>query len=54
MGVPVEEIDIEEHPEYGEIIEQASGGFRTVPTFDIEGKIMVNPSRAELAAAVQD
>ena len=47
-GVQYEEIDIEEHPEYGERIEQATGGFKTVPTLEIDGRIMVNPSRREL------
>jgi mycoredoxin len=47
-GVAFEEIDIEEHPEYGDVIEKITGGFRIVPTLDIEGKIMVNPSRREI------
>ena len=47
-GVPYREIDIEEHPEYAERIEQATGGYRTVPTLEIDGRIMVNPSPREL------
>jgi mycoredoxin len=47
-GVTYEEIDIEQHPEYGEKIEQETGGFRTVPTLEIGGKLYVNPSRSEL------
>ena len=47
-GVTYEEIDIEQFPEYGEQIEQATGGFRTVPTLEIRGKLYVNPSRSEL------
>lgn len=46
-GVTYEEIDIEQFPEYGERIEQATG-FRTVPTLEIGGKLYVNPSRSEL------
>ncbi|HLH26368.1 MAG TPA: glutaredoxin family protein [Chloroflexota bacterium] len=53
LGVPFEEVDVEEHPEAGAIIEQHTGGFRTVPTFDIDGKIYVNPNRAELEQAVR-
>jgi mycoredoxin len=53
MGVPFEEVDVEEHPEAGEIIERHTGGFRTVPTFDIDGTLYVNPNRAELEAAVR-
>jgi mycoredoxin len=47
-GITYEEIDIEQHPEYGEAIEQASGGFRTVPTLEVGGKLYVNPSRTEM------
>jgi len=47
-GVAYEEIDIEQHPEYGERIEQETGGFRTVPTLEINGKLYVNPSRKDL------
>jgi len=46
-GVAYEEIDIEQHPEYGDRIEKETG-FRTVPTLEIEGKLYVNPSRKEM------
>lgn len=51
-NVPFEEIDIEQHPEYADLIEQATGGYRTVPTLDVDGKIMVNPSRREMDDAL--
>jgi mycoredoxin len=47
-GVAYEEIDIEVHPEYGELIEQKTGGFRTVPPLELNGQLYVNPSRKEL------
>ena len=53
MGVPYEEVDVEAHPEAGAIIEQHTGGYRTVPTFDVDGKLYVNPNRAELEQAVR-
>jgi mycoredoxin len=53
LGVPYEEVDIEEHPEAGEIIEKQTGGFRVVPTFDIDGQLYVNPDRAALEQAVR-
>ena len=51
-NVPFEEIDIEEHPEIGDRIEQATGGYRIVPTLEIDGKLMVNPSRREIDEAL--
>jgi mycoredoxin len=53
LEVPFEEVDIEEVPGTGEQVEKWAGGFRTVPTFDIDGKIYVNPNRAELEEAVR-
>lgn len=47
-GVAFEEINIEQHPEFAERIEQATGGYRTVPTLEIDGRLMVNPSPREL------
>ncbi len=52
MNVPYEEIDVEEVPEAGRQLEQWTGGYRTVPTFDVDGQILVNPSPAELERAV--
>ena len=52
MGVAYEEVDIEEHPEAGVKIEQHTGGYRTVPTFEIDGQLYVNPNRAELERVV--
>lgn len=47
-----EEIDIEQHPEFGPKIEELTGGFRVVPTLDVAGRWMVNPDRKELQAAL--
>ena len=52
-GVSYREIDIEENPEYAERIEQATGGYRTVPTLEIDGRIMVNPSPRQLDEVLQ-
>ena len=51
-NVEIEEIDIEEHPEFGDKIEELTGGFRVVPTLEIDGKMLVNPSRQEIDAAL--
>jgi glutaredoxin len=54
LNVAYEEVNIEEVPEMGPKLEEWTGGYRTVPTFDIDGKILVNPSRAELEAATRE
>jgi mycoredoxin len=51
-NVDFEEIDIEEQPQYGDMIEELTGGYRTVPTVDIGGRLMVNPSRREIDEAL--
>jgi len=51
-NVEFDEIDIEEHPEIGDRIEELTGGFRIVPTLEIDGKMMVNPSRKEIDEAL--
>ena len=53
LGVAYEEVNIEERPEIATQLEQWTGGFRTVPTFNIDGQILVNPNRAELERAVK-
>ena len=37
--VPFEEIDIEAHAEAAEFVKRANGGKRTVPTFDVGGRV---------------
>lgn len=51
-GIPYEEIDVNKHPEYNARILQATGGFRTVPTVEVGEKLLVNPSLAEIEAAL--
>ncbi len=46
------EIDIEEQPHYGRLIERLTGGFRTVPTVEVCGSYLVNPSLDEIVAAL--
>jgi hypothetical protein len=36
------------------MIEKLTGGFRVVPTLDINGKVMVNPSRKEIDEALAE
>lgn len=51
-NVPFDEVDIEAHPEFGDRIERLTGGFRVVPTLEIDGRWMVNPSRREIDEAL--
>jgi mycoredoxin len=51
-GISFEEVDVEHEPEYNERILQASGGHRTVPTVEIDGRLLVNPSLAEVKQAL--
>ena len=38
-GIFYEEIDIERSPDAARVVEQANGGRRVVPTFDIDGSV---------------
>lgn len=51
-GVEFDEVDIEERPEFAIRIEEATGGFRTVPTIDVAGQLLVNPSVDDVLAAI--
>jgi mycoredoxin len=41
-GVPYTEIDIDEVPEAARRLEGWTGGYRTVPTFEIDGQVVVD------------
>ena len=47
-GYAYEEINIEVTPGAAERVERWARGYRTVPTFDIDGAIVVDFNRAEL------
>lgn len=42
-GIEYREVDLDEQPEHGAKIIEATGGYRTVPTVEIEGRLLVNP-----------
>lgn len=52
LGVSYEEIDIEKVPGAAEEVEQWSGGFRTVPTFKVNDRIIVDFDRPALDEAL--
>lgn len=41
-GIAYREIDIDQVPEAARQVEEWTGGYRTVPTFDIDGQIVVD------------
>ena len=51
-GIPYDEVDVDRHPEVGERIKRATGGYRTVPTLEIGDTLLVNPRPAEIEAAL--
>lgn len=51
-GLHWQEVDIENDPAAAEQVVEWSGGYRTVPTFNIEGTIVVDFDRAKLDAAL--
>ncbi|HEX2171462.1 MAG TPA: glutaredoxin family protein [Dehalococcoidia bacterium] len=46
--IPFDEVDIEDEPQYGPMIEKLTGGYRTVPTVKIGENYYVNPSARQL------
>jgi mycoredoxin len=53
-GIGYVEIDVDEHVEFGAPIMRATGGARTVPTVELEGRLLVNPTIGEVVRAVSD
>jgi mycoredoxin len=45
-------VDIDEQPEHGPKIEAQTGGYRTVPTLDVGGQLLVNPSLNQVQQAL--
>lgn len=52
-GIDFTEINIDEFPEFGPTIESLTGGYRTVPTLEICGDWLVNPTLDEVTTAVE-
>ena len=48
-GISFEVVDIEQHPEAADLVEQANGGNQTVPTLVYaDGSAQTNPSLAQV------
>ncbi|MGH2747536.1 MAG: glutaredoxin family protein [Actinomycetota bacterium] len=50
-GIAYAEIDVDAFPHHGERIVEASGGYRVVPTVEVDGDLLVNPTLKEIRAA---
>lgn len=51
-GIGFREIDVDADHSHDEVIIEASGGYRTVPTLKIGSELLVNPTLAEVKAAL--
>ena len=52
QGVPYTEINIDEDNVAAQRVEQWNNGNRTIPTLDINGTILTNPTPAQLRQAL--
>ena len=54
-GIPYAEVDIDEpqHRHVGDRIIAKTGGYRVVPTLEIDGELYVNPLLSEVLQAVR-
>ena len=52
-GIAFREVDLDDDPTYDDRIIAATGGYRTVPTLEVAGKLLVNPSLREVVAALE-
>ncbi|HET7481264.1 MAG TPA: glutaredoxin domain-containing protein [Actinomycetota bacterium] len=51
-GIPYEEVDVDEHRQLGDRIVEATGGYRIVPTVEVAGRLLVNPTVIEVKEAL--
>jgi mycoredoxin len=51
-GIRYDEIDIDEHEQYADLIAAATGGYRTVPTLQVGRHLLVNPTVSQVQAAL--
>lgn len=52
-GISYHEVDVDEHPHHGKKIVRATGGYRTVPTVEVGGELLVNPTLEEVKQALK-
>lgn len=52
-GIAYRTVDVERETAYGDRIVARTGGYRTVPTLEIKGELLVNPSIEEVRLALE-
>jgi mycoredoxin len=52
LGIAYREVDVDEDPDSGRRIIETTGGYRTVPSVDVGGRLLVNPDIAEVGRAL--
>lgn len=51
-GIEFREVDLDDDPSYDDRIIATTGGYRTVPTLDVNGRLLVNPTLREVQSAL--
>ncbi len=51
-GIPYREIDLDLDGSYDDRIIEKTGGYRTVPTLEVGGELLVNPTIRQVEAAL--
>lgn len=51
-GISYRIVDVDQQPHHGDRIAAHTGGFRTVPTLEVDGRLLVNPSLEQVEAAL--
>ena len=52
-GITFREVDLDDDPSHDDRIIARTGGYRTVPTLEVRGELLVNPSLREVEAALR-
>jgi mycoredoxin len=52
ISVALVDIDLDENARHGARIEARTGGYRVVPTVEIDGALLVNPTLEQVRAAL--
>lgn len=54
LGVAYDYVDVDQDPQASEWVKSQNNGREKKPTLDIGGRVITNPSKAELEAVLRD